>query len=311
MTKYFLNVLSVLACSITPALSQNLVANSSFEVYLPDSINGGTGNGDVSKAEAWVSVGPGTTDYFNADYNFIAPRVPMNEYGSEVAHSGQAYAGIYTFQIVFSLGAIRDYLRTQLTSPLEAGESYTISFYYSLSDYSQFASSFGVRISDTIGEPMDDYLILAPATFTVPYSDDTADWVFFSQTYHAVGGEKYITIGNFENDLEIDTSEVGGPYEMAYYYIDDVTVEKHPFSGISESEKVEWNVFPNPTCDYLQIESDFINPVGIEIVDLTGRVVLSSTAQIESGYYTLDVSMLSSGNYIVKSGANTFKFTKF
>lgn len=311
MRKYFLNVLGVFACSISPVLSQNLVENPSFEIYVPDSINGGTGNGDITKAESWVGVGPGTTDYFNADYNFIAPRVPMNEVGIQGAHSGQAYAGIYTFEIVFSLNTIRDYLRTQLTSPLEAGETYTISFYYSLSDYSKFTSSFGVRISDTIGEPMDDYLMLAPANFTVPFSDDTANWNFFSQTYHAVGGEKYITIGNFQNDTEVDTSVVGGPYEMAYYYIDDVTVEKHAFSGISELEKSQWNIFPNPTCDYLQIESDFINAGRIEVVDLTGRVVLSSAVENESGDYTFDVSMLSSGNYLVKSGANTFKFTKF
>jgi hypothetical protein len=311
MTKYFLNVLGVLVCSISPALSQNLVENASFEIYVPDSINGGTGDGDVTKAESWVNVGLGTTDYFNADYNFLAPQVPLNSYGTQEAHTGQAYVGIYTFQIVLGDYNIREYFRTQLTSTLEAGETYTISFYYSLSDYSQFTSSFGLRISDTIGEPMDNYLMLAPATFTVPFLDQTTDWILYTQTYHAVGGEKYLTIGNFQNDVEIDTSVVGGAYEMAYYYIDDVSVEKHPFSGISELEKSQWNIFPNPTCDYLQIESEFIDTPIIEVVDLTGRVVLSSAIEFESGYYTLDVSMLSSGNYIIKSGSNTFKFTKF
>ena len=36
--------------AIIQANSQNLVLNPSFEEYVPDSVNGGNGNGDIAKA---------------------------------------------------------------------------------------------------------------------------------------------------------------------------------------------------------------------------------------------------------------------
>jgi len=46
-----------------------------------------------------------------------------------------------------------------------------------------------------------------------------------ADTIIATGGEKYITIGNFSNDLQTSDTLIGNTvFTFAYYYIDDVSV---------------------------------------------------------------------------------------
>src|SRR5690349_18419543 len=101
--------------------AQNLVKNPGFEEYVPDSIDNGYGNGCVCKAKYWFNVGPGTSDYYHSDYNFVyVGRVPHNENGTQATHAGKAYAGIYAFEITSPVN-VREYIRAQLISPLIAG----------------------------------------------------------------------------------------------------------------------------------------------------------------------------------------------
>jgi len=56
---------------------------------------------------------------------------------------------------------------------------------------------------------------------------DTLNWILISGSYTALGGEKYITIGNFNSDSNTSTAVVnptGSGGTEAYYYIDDVYV---------------------------------------------------------------------------------------
>ena len=55
---------------------------------------------------------------------------------------------------------------------------------------------------------------------------DTLNWKLIQGIYVANGGESFITIGNFNNDLTTDTitSNSTSLYDGAYYYIDDVSV---------------------------------------------------------------------------------------
>jgi gliding motility-associated-like protein len=58
---------------------------------------------------------------------------------------------------------------------------------------------------------------------------DKTNWVPITGEYTAVGGEQFITIGNFNTDANTITKPAqGGTQQWAYYYIDDVFVIPAP-----------------------------------------------------------------------------------
>lgn len=63
--------------------------------------------------------------------------------------------------------------------------------------------------------------------FTNPILDDTINWVNINGIYKANGTENYIVIGNFFNDEDTDTLNMGNDtYPASYYFLDDVSVEE-------------------------------------------------------------------------------------
>lgn len=64
------------------------------------------------------------------------------------------------------------------------------------------------------------------------------------------------------------------------------------------------NRYPNPTQDIINIDPIFINEM-VEIRTLTGKLVVESR-----GTEIIDVSVLTSGVYIIKCGDKVSKFVK-
>ena len=207
--------------------SQNLVPNFSFEQYDTCPIS----SGQIDRAIPWFQPNKcclpgGSTDYFHSCTINPSFSVPQNGAGYQNARMGIAYAGI----VLFSSGPeFREYLEVRLNNSLLAGKSYCLEFYVSLANRSQYAtSSIGVLFSN------DSITCNGPFTVLpyVPqfendssnYLTDTLNWMKVSGTYIASGNEQYITIGNFSNDANTDTSNLPGTNSEAYYYIDDVSV---------------------------------------------------------------------------------------
>lgn len=74
--------------------------------------------------------------------------VPTNIFGNQLAATGDAYAGFYTY-VDFGLGPgqnYREYARNQLLSPMEVGQTYLIQMQVSLSDNSYYATNSLVPI---------------------------------------------------------------------------------------------------------------------------------------------------------------------
>lgn len=79
-------------------------------------------------------------------------------------------------------------------------------------------------------------------------------------------------------------------------------------AGINTVNNVEVNVYPNPATDVLHVEANGINR--IEVIDLAGRIVLSST----QAQNTINISSLSNGIYMLRTstmeGVNVQKIVK-
>lgn len=218
--------------------SENMVYNPSFEEHTlcPQRIEA---IGIMQGVDAWWQPTKGSSDYFHpcGGRECLTPR---NKMGNQVPHSGEAYCGIYC-----SKENYREYLQTELKKPLVAGHRYRVSFFVSLADKSPHAvATLGAlftaeRIADSTWEilmqreTIDEMQVIAtyykpqvvnPSNQVIIFMDQ---WNEIAGEFTAAGGEKYLTIGNFNS---FNHSSVGPTHAEnavlsgAYYYIDDVSV---------------------------------------------------------------------------------------
>jgi hypothetical protein len=178
----------------------------------------------------WKNPTQGTPDY----YNSCAPigtwcSVPQNSIGDfQYPRTGNGYCGIYAF--IETTTNAREYIQGQLRDSLMVGKKYCVNFYVNLANYScSSISNIGAYFSNT---PMSmlplGVISYNPQIIATNQLADTVNWMLVEGDFVAIGGEKYITIGNFFDDSNTDTVTVAptpfGFSKVAYYYIDDVSV---------------------------------------------------------------------------------------
>lgn len=221
---------------------ENMVYNPSFEEHsqCPQRIEA---IGIMQGVDAWWQPTKGSSDYFHPCGGREC-QTPRNKMGNQAAHTGEAYCGIYC-----SKENYREYLQTELKEPLQAGNRYHVSFWVSLADKSPNAvATLGAlftteRISDTtwnilmhnesteLGNGQKQVIatyykpqVSNPSRYVLIYMDQ---WNEISGEFTANGGEKYLTIGNFNSfnhSNVVDTRAENTVLSGAYYFIDDVSV---------------------------------------------------------------------------------------
>jgi OOP family OmpA-OmpF porin len=208
--------------------SQNLVVNGSFEenTYCPTNFN----QQSLNNIRSWRQATEGTPDYFHSCSK--AAGVPENIFGEQAANDGEGYAGLVTFTP--SKRNYREYLQAELSRPLSSGEMVCIEFYICPAEKAWF-------VTDGIGAHFASDRVQGKNQQTLPFLgqvenprlnvvDNVNSWTKISDTYIAGGGEKYVTIGNFRTDRELNilqrTVQDGAEYsnDWAYLYIDNVSV---------------------------------------------------------------------------------------
>ena len=126
--------------------------------------------------------------------------VPDNAIGSQLANTGEGYAGFIGFWP--TINNYREYVTVPLTAPLIAGEWYYVSFFISLADSGCGIENVGAHFSTSpIFQSQITTLLLDPQVEnTTGMISDNQGWVFIGGCFQAAGGEAYMTIGNFYND---------------------------------------------------------------------------------------------------------------
>ncbi|MBU3678854.1 MAG: hypothetical protein FGM32_04505 [Candidatus Kapabacteria bacterium] len=156
----------------------------------------------------------------------------------------------------------REYLEVELLDPLEQGKKYTLSYHASLAEVSTHAIRLEARVSPnpylTVQQNQwldacnDIYDNDGPtAKVGIPYTTgdpgislvsganivQKVGWKEITHEFVAKGGERYLTIGNFELQPSVKSSPPVAPVcqnyystptatEIAYYYIDDVRLTR-------------------------------------------------------------------------------------
>lgn len=291
--------------------AQNLVPNPSFETI--DSNNMSWGNSDIARALYWKNAG-GSPDYFNHN---DPGRVPENEYGCQWPRTGDGYGGIYCYEIPLPFFRnVREYIRIQLLDTLIAGRNYKVSYYASRADNSKHAIKVGANLSVIQINSFDTLLMIAPTHIISNSSiSDTSSWTLVSGVYEAVGGEQFLTIGNFIDDSlsNLETPPASGSYSMAYYYIDDVSVElmEQEPNYIDESIVPDPLLFPNPTQKkvWIRLHKSVSQPLYCAVFASDGRVISEERLIPNQGLVSLDFETFKSGVYYLKIEYDDHVFT--
>ena len=235
--------------------------------------------------------------------------VPDNFLGQQQAQEGLGYiaTGLWAYSAQLEMNPIW----SEMFYPLIEGMTYEVVFYISLSDVSWYATkNAGVYFS--INPPPSDINSLLNCTPQIRYEadeylDDKADWTRISGSFIAQGGEKYMTIGNFDGHSGSEAIFVGGPqppsgqpdyYKAAIYYIDDVSVTADSTTSIHEGTLGSISIYPNPVKDMLHIEGGRFEQ--LSLYDMQGREMLNLVLSQGERNWSMDVSHLPQGIYLLQ-----------
>jgi len=177
----------------------------------------------------------------------------------------------------------------ELNDTLIAQKNYCVSFYVNLANLDGFPYN-NVAITE-IGCLLSDSAIsmIGYENFTYTpqitsaagqYLNDTLNWMLVSANYVAIGGEKFITIGNFKRNINTDTMILNNKLSssnMCYYYIDNVSVLDCAIDGVKENHLEEASVFPNPVCTTLHVKLESQEQAEIILYDHTSRKIVQKT----------------------------------
>lgn len=179
----------------------------------------------------WSAPTLGTTDYFNSCSTKMG--VPYNFIGRQEVKFGQGFAGFY----LKAPNNYREYIQGKLSQTLEKGKQYSISFYISLAESSKYGvSEIGLFFSaNQIKTKSKRYLSLNELYQTEKITNFTkignynyfmysTGWMKVEAEFIAEGCENYFTIGNFHTDMHTTLKRAKGTKEIAYYYVDMVSV---------------------------------------------------------------------------------------
>lgn len=250
MLKAILSFVFIIFCAT--AFGQNLIPNGSFENYTncPEEY---VTQQQINTVADWDSPTKGTPDYFNSCSYKCG--VPYNWVGNAPAYDGKAYMGIIACmrQIDRNQIAYREYIRVELSDTLQKGMNYYASMQIRLGQ-SCVVSCNGLGMFFSENTLTSYATINFPVKADVAYNDDNIistkeGWTKVCGSFIAAGGEKFLLIGNFLSNQQMEYKEwdenlIPTPNisPMAYYYIDDVKVEVYSDTANYYCEALQINV---------------------------------------------------------------------
>ena len=305
--------MTLLVCSIL-ATGQNLVPNPSFEQY--DTCP--TDQNQIHFATGWSnywSTSPNSSpDYFNSCSTTFWTSVPSHFGDYQQPASGNAYAGIYTYETPQASpdNILREFVGAQLLSPLVIGTKYYLSFKTNLAldtnhIFNQATNNIGILFS-TI--PHNYYNPTSITNFahlnSISVITDTLNWTIVSGSFIADSAYEYAIIGNFFDDIHTTILQIQDTLsdKSAYYYIDDVYVSTDSLAGGIAEQNIQGKikVYPNPFSFSTTLNIDIVlinatltvyNSYGKtvkRIKNISGQTINLQRDNLSSGLYFLQLT---------------------
>ncbi|MGZ4047709.1 MAG: T9SS type A sorting domain-containing protein [Bacteroidia bacterium] len=247
----------------------NLVPNGSFEslTSAPPS-----GYGELNYAAPWfqphfgATTPGGSTDLYSPACGNPDCKTPNNYLNYQIPKTGSNYMGFGIFSSTADSNSYREYAEVKLIDTLKPNMDYCLNFYVSFAN--AFNSSYACNklgcyfSADSVLDFSSGWssINVSPQIVESSILNDTVNWVAVSGVYHAIGGESFITLGNFDKfyDITLDTVPNGatGTIYAAYYFVDDVSVYEQPkvFAGVDTlippGDSIQLGVIGRPDISY-------------------------------------------------------------
>ena len=208
------------------ANGQNLVPNYSFESYIICPYNF-----YKPPSPPWYIPTNYNPVYCNACDTDIYAGVPINTtkgISFQYARTGGAY--IY---LDYDNGLSRTYIQIRLSDSLKAGHFYYAEHFVNVPNPMKYAcNNIGMFFTNKavyVDTNTTAYGVLPANPQIINYGNpiitDTLNWVKVSGIFKALGGEKYLTLGNFKDFYHTSLLQIQPTgYAGAGYFIDDVSV---------------------------------------------------------------------------------------
>ena len=234
MKNVHLSIIALILClcmDTQAQVLQNMVKNPSFEQYrkVPNDL------GELTNIDFWSSPSDASPDFYHKRASAPTVDVPLNKMGNAAARSGYAYAGIYAYASRYIKRNFREYIQVELKQPMLAGNTYCIKVHVFLAQSSNRAvGALGCMASSTKCKENHEMYLKRSFTYLTkenkkPLTD--REWVEVSCQYKAKGGERFLTVGNFEDDKKVKitgavaSEKFKNPHvDFAYYFLDDICV---------------------------------------------------------------------------------------
>lgn len=218
--------------SVVNLTAQNLIPNPSFEhkKRCPKKLS------MTRLLKHWYSPTQATPDYYNK-CSKKNNGIPLNYSGSQEPYEGDGYAGIIVD--IISLDSTtekppiyREYIQCKLLNSLEYNKKYSIQMFVSLADKSWYTNN-KIQVNFSKTELKQDFYFTPKRAFNLNDLEmienfGDKDWYKLEGEYLAKGGERYLTIGNFEyysegilRNLDFLDKE-SHPY--IYLYLDNISL---------------------------------------------------------------------------------------
>lgn len=230
MKTTILTVLLLWVCILV--MGQNLVPNPSYEMYTSCP----TTASQITYATGW-HYSRNAGEYLNSCSSSVFADVPTNYFGFQEAATGEGYVGGLQYGSFLStyVADVREYFYVVLTSPLEIGTTYYVSFKVSLADHSEYAiNNLGLQFITAYDAnfPLNNMAHV----YTTDVVSDKTNWVTVTGTFVPTVAYSRLLLGNFFDDANTTVTFVGSGMDIgynAYYFFDDIYVATTPFLAIS------------------------------------------------------------------------------
>ena len=152
---------------------------------------------------------------------------PMHP-GAVSPRSGKQLAGIIAHTASPGQESYREYLGVDFSEALVVGEQYYLEFFFQLSQRSEYMiPQLGAALVNMLAQELTTGNLALTPILNVNGAVNPGGWVKASMTFTATSALKGLILGRFSNsgDAQLSGGRIG-VRPVAYYYFDDITLQK-------------------------------------------------------------------------------------